>query len=164
MITMKYICSRIDRLMEDNETLNREELDTLYKLMFIRAEMEKRAGNKTVEMTDEYDDELDEADMIDENTAKMWVANMEGADGNVGEHWTMDETTSVLKQKGFNIDPIEFYACMNMMYSDFSRVAKRFNVNSADFYASMSDAFLNDKDAKKNKLYLYYEFVVDHKI
>lgn len=164
MITLKYICSRIDHLVEDNETLNREELDTLYKLMFVRMEMERRAGNKAVEVVDEYTDELDDDILIDEHTARMWTANMEGVDGNVGEHWTMEETTSVLKQKGFNLDPVEFYACMNMMYSDYSKVAKRFNVNSADFYASMSDAFLNDRDAKKNKLYLYYESVVDHKI
>ena len=46
-------------------------------------------------------------------------------------------------------------------YSDYYKVAKKFNVNNTEFYADLAEAFLRDKDAADDKLMRYYEYVVD---
>ena len=88
--------------------------------------------------------------------AVRWVAAMENADGTYGGHWTMDQTEQVRKQKNIDCDPVAFYAAVNMVYSDYCKVAEKFNVSSADFCACMAKAFLDDKDAKPDKLARYY--------
>lgn len=95
-------------------------------------------------------------------TAMAWVDQMENADGTHGAHWTMEQTKELQEKKGISHDPVEFFAAMNMMYSDYCKIAKRYNVNTADFYASMAKAFLDDKDAAPDKLAKYYEYVVEH--
>ena len=107
-------------------------------------------------------EELDAADDDGDDTpltkdqAMCWVASMENADSTHGCHWTMDQTEQVRKQKNFTCDPVTFYAAMNMMYSDYCKVAEKFNVNTAEFFACMAKAFLDDKDAMPNKLARYY--------
>lgn len=91
--------------------------------------------------------------------AVAWVGEMENADGTRGGHWTMEETEKVRAQKNIGCDPVLFYAAMNMMYSDYCEVAKKFNASSADFYACMAKAFLDDKDAAPHKLARYYRYV-----
>ena len=98
---------------------------------------------------------------FDERTAKEWVAKMQNEDGTKGPHWTMDQTTKVMEQRGIKEDPAKFYAALNMMYSDYCEVAKKINANNMDFFAEMAKAFLKDKDAgAQDKLAAYYEYVV----
>ena len=94
--------------------------------------------------------------------ALSWVDMMENADGTHGPHWAMEQTKELQEKKGIGHDPVEFFVAMNMMYSDYCKIAKRYNVNTADFYASMAKAFLDDKDAVDDKLAKYYEYVVEH--
>ncbi len=55
----------------------------------------------------------------------------------------------------------EFFVAMNMMYSDYCKVFRKFGVgDKVDFYACMAKAFLDDKDAHTDKLARYYEYVV----
>ncbi len=65
-----------------------------------------------------------------------------------------------MAQKDIDCDPIEFWIAMNMMYSDYYLVAKKFNMNTPDFYAEMAKAFLDDKDVQDNKLMNYFSYVV----
>ena len=74
----------------------------------------------------------------------------------------MEQTKQIQAQKGIESDPLKFWVAMNMVYSDYSKVAKKLNVNNADFYACMAEAFLEDKDAQEDKLERYYQFVVRH--
>lgn len=94
--------------------------------------------------------------------AMDWMDELENADGSRGAHWTMAQTKEVQEKKGIRLDPVEFFAAMNMMYSDYCKIAKRYNVNTSDFYASMAKAFLEDKDAVPDKLMKYYECIVEH--
>jgi len=94
--------------------------------------------------------------------AMKWASQMENKDGTHGPHWTIEQTKQVMAQKGIECDPTEFYAAMNMMYSDYSGVAKKLGVNNMDFYAWMAKAFLDDKDARPDKLARYYEYIVQH--
>lgn len=90
-----------------------------------------------------------------------WVSSMENADGTHGGHWTMEQTEQVRKQRSIDCDPLMFYAAMNMMYSDYCKVAEKVNASSADFYAYMAKAFLDDKDALPNKLARYYRSIAE---
>lgn len=97
---------------------------------------------------------------LDRETARGWVKRMKHADGSVGEHWTMDQTNQVMRQRGIDCEPEAFYAIMNAMWSDYSKVADKFGVNNVDFWAELTKAFLMDKDAVPDKAALYYECIV----
>lgn len=94
-------------------------------------------------------------------SAKKWTSKMKNADGTSGEHWTFDQTNQALKQRGFDCQSPEFYATMNMLWSDYSKVADKFGVNNVDFWAALAHAFLMDEDASPGKLGRYYECVVE---
>ena len=99
---------------------------------------------------------------FDKQMAEEWTREMKNEDGTTGPHWTMEQTNQIMTQRGINCDPAEFYAAMNMVYSDYSKVAKKLNVSNIDFYAEIAKAFLDDQDAAPDKLARYYEFVVKH--
>ena len=53
---------------------------------------------------------------------------------------------------------------MNMMYSDYCAVAKKFGLDRPDFYAELAKAFLNDKDfggEPEEKVFLYYKCIAE---
>ena len=98
---------------------------------------------------------------MDEHLAKEWTAMMENEDGTKGPHWSMEQIKKVIEQRGLHGDPVEIWVAMNMMYSDYCKVAKKLGVNTMDFYAEMARAFLDDKDAGvPDKLTAYYEYIV----
>lgn len=67
-----------------------------------------------------------------------------------GEHWSIEQTTSVKKQYGYEeIDDVEFYAVMNMAWNDYKDLFK----DDLEMYAKFSKAFISDIDAKKDKVY-----------
>lgn len=93
--------------------------------------------------------------------AKKWTAKMQNADGTTGSHWTPDQTSAVMSQKGLVFDKPDFYAAMNMMYSDYCGVAKTYGIDNANFYADLAAAFLHDKDATPGKIVKYLGVIVD---
>lgn len=92
--------------------------------------------------------------------AQHWIRKMKNADGSSGEHWTYDQTTQVMKQRNIDCEPVEFYAVMNMLWSDYGKVAEKFGVSNVDYWAELAKAFLMDMDAEPDKLALYYECIV----
>ena len=98
----------------------------------------------------------------DRQTAEDWTRRMKNEDGTTGAHWTMEQAEQVMRQHGIQCEPAEFYAALNMLYSDFCEIFKKHGVNKIDFYADMAKAWLDDKDAVSDKLSAYYEYVVKH--
>ena len=120
----------------------------------------------------EYTPKNTPVEVFTETEAKDWVAHLitENPDGTKikGAHWTIDQTTAVAKQKGIvweHIEPYHFWVTMNMMYSDYLKVATKHNVTTPDFYADLSKAFLFDVDAvdPKTKLMEYYHHIAKPK-
>lgn len=101
-----------------------------------------------------------DAEPMTKEKAQQWIRKMKHADGSSGEHWSFDQTSQVMKQRNIDCDPVEFYATMNMLWSDYSRVADRFGVSSLDYWAELAKAFLMDKDAVEDKLAMYYACIV----
>lgn len=71
--------------------------------------------------------------------------------------WTMEQTEPFRKTG----KPYVWWAVMNMMASDYSGAAKKYNVDRPAFYADMAEAFLNDKGAGENKAGRYFRFVAE---
>ena len=103
-------------------------------------------------------------DGIPPDEAKRWAVQMQNADGSVGAHWTMEQTTAVAESMGIQASVIPRWAwgvTMNMMYSDDYAVAAEFGVDRPEFYAALAQAFLMDKDAPapEEKLCEYYKHI-----
>lgn len=107
---------------------------------------------------------MDNAGMgkMDKKQAENWTRHMKNEDGSMGAKWTFDEVKKVMQQNNVDCDPVEFYATMNMLYSDYGKVFKKHDVATMQFYVDMAKAFLDDEDAVKNKLEQYYRYVVKH--
>ena len=94
--------------------------------------------------------------VITEDLAKEWVSSMRPM-----AKWTMEDTNAVLKQYGLNIDPIQFYVVMNMLYSDMKNVlGSGDDEESLEKYVEATKDWLNDDDVGKDKLYDYYKYVI----
>ena len=98
--------------------------------------------------------------------AEEWVDSMEGSDPAKphGGKWTMDQIKPIAQKYGVPTEGdrfVEFWAVMNALYSDYYAVAKKYNMLNPDFFADMAMAFINDKDAVKNKAAVYYECIVE---
>lgn len=104
---------------------------------------------------------------FDRETATRWAEHMQNADGTVGPHWTMDQTSAVADASGIphDIPRWAWGVTMNMMYSDYYDVARKFGVNVPEFYAELARAFLMDKDGPgpEEKLCAYYRCIVKQK-
>lgn len=95
------------------------------------------------------------------DVAEEWASKLQNEDGSSGPHWTIEQTKRIMAQRNLSIDPAEFWMAINLIYSDFSPVAKKHGVGgNLDFYVDMAKAFLEDKDAGANKIARYYECVV----
>lgn len=101
----------------------------------------------------------EDMDRMPKEIAENWVRSMKGADGSKGQQWSMDQAKQIMGRYGYKGDPVEWYACLNMMKRDYSKAAAKLGVDKEDFYAAMTDAFLNDPDAEPGKLMRYYEAV-----
>lgn len=102
---------------------------------------------------------------MDQRTAERWANMMQNADGTTGPHWSYQQVEQ-LKQQKRELQPYptpDLYATLNMMYSDYKDVAKKFNADNQDFYICMAKAWLDDKDAGsgESKTMNYFKYVVE---
>ena len=124
---------------------------------------------KTIRRLEKLDCRADEPDAaaFDRETAIHWAEHMQNADGSTGPHWTMDQTSAVADASGAENDIPHwvFGVTMNMMYSDYYDVARKFGVNVPEFYAELARAFLMDKDGPgpEEKLCAYYRCIAHNK-
>lgn len=98
--------------------------------------------------------------------AEEWVRSMQNEDDNreEGECWTLDEVKDLARKMGMPAEGkklIEFYAAINAMYSDYYKVAEKYGLVEDEFFAELAKAFINDKDAVKDKVAAYYQYIVE---
>lgn len=96
---------------------------------------------------------------FDEHKAKEWVEHMQNSDGTTGAHFKPEMAEQLRATMCPDCDKHEFWAAMNMMYSDYCEVAKKMNIDRPEYYGHMAKAFLMDKDAGKNKLAKYMKYI-----
>ena len=101
-----------------------------------------------------YKDELYEmanGKVLTEETAYKGVEDMKLN----GEHWTIEETTHAMKEMGYNLNSMDFYVVVNMMYNDYYDLVK----DNEELALKMAYMWLNDEDSVKDKLYEYYKHI-----
>ena len=104
--------------------------------------------------------------MLSENKRNKDIIKSVCSNGSVGGHWSLMQTNTYADNIGVrfeHITPKEWNVTMNMMYSDYCRVANKYGSGMSDFYAYMAKAFLFDKDAPspKEKLAAYYHSIAE---
>lgn len=87
--------------------------------------------------------------------AEKWCMNMQNKDGSHGGHWTWEQTEEVRKQYAQKQESSDFYAVMNMMFSDYYN--PRFDVQT---YVQLAIDWLDDKDVDGCKTLKYYMKIV----
>lgn len=88
---------------------------------------------------------------LSEDMAYDWVSEMQNKDGTKGEHWDIDQTNAL---KG-NCDSADFYAILNMMYSDYYN--SKYSTND---YVQFAKDWLEDKDVDSGKTLKYYLYII----
>lgn len=96
-------------------------------------------------------------DELDDEEARNWASTM-----NPGAKWSQEQTAAVMRQRGYDHKPRDFWLAMNAMHSDYGKVAQKHNLDKPEFFADLADAFLTDPDAQKGKLARYYRDIVQH--
>lgn len=70
-----------------------------------------------------------------------------------GMKWSIEETQQIQSQYGINnISPADFFIVLNMAYNDYNDI---FNEN-IEIYVRFVDDFVNDEDAKEDKVFTYF--------
>ena len=93
--------------------------------------------------------------------AEEWCDSMKNADGTTGPHWSYDQATQLMTQRNLTCNPVDFWATLCMMYSDYCKVARAYSADNPNFYADLAAAFLRDDDAVEDKLVRYWECIPD---
>ena len=96
---------------------------------------------------------------MDRKDAEKIVAKFECEDGRRGGKWSFEQTESVRTKEGIHCDPVAFFLVMNSLYSDYDHVLKEHNVSTVELYAEMAEAWLEDRDAKEDKVEIYFRNV-----
>lgn len=92
-----------------------------------------------------------------EEDARKWMSAL-----NPPARWTMDQTTAVMNQRGYNHKPCVFWVAMNSLYSDYGHTMARYNIDRPEIWADMANDFIEDPDAVDGKIGRYYRDIVKH--
>ena len=92
-----------------------------------------------------------------EDDAAEWVAALDPP-----ARWTKEQTTEVMYKAGYSHKPCEFWAVMNMLYSDYGKTMVKFGADKPEIWAAMAHDFLDDPDAVPGKVGRYYRDIVKH--
>ena len=97
-----------------------------------------------------------------------WKQMMENEDGSRGPHYDMQQIMSAAEKSDVrfeDFDEKEFCIAVNMMYSDYCKVAKKYVAPDKElmFFIDLAKAFLEDEDGPEasEKLALYFHCIVD---
>lgn len=115
----------------------------------------------------DYRRDYGEPEMFSHKDMESWKSMMRNEDGTRGEHFRKEQVKHACQQAGIDCEEFGedvFGLAMNMMYSDYCKVAKKYGVDRPEYYADLAKSFLRDKDfdgKPEEKLYLYYKCVVE---
>lgn len=149
---------------EDFANIHEAMVSAIYYMMCCKEDMHKATPADWKEYNREkygavYPEEISEVEhgqyRLTDEECSAWVAK-------IGEHWNLETTTLEAKKIGIDfeeISPVEWWATMNMIYSDFFKQGRDLST-----YLDLTHKFLFDVDgyAPCEKLYRFWKFVVKH--
>lgn len=75
-----------------------------------------------------------------------------------GKRWNIEETRQMQEQRGIsNVSDVDFFIVINSAYNDYQNL---FGENIEDYIRFTMD-FIQDEDAKQDKVFLYYTEIVE---
>ena len=86
--------------------------------------------------------------VLNEEMAKEIVSKMRP----YGERWQIQETSEMQRQHGLNFREPDFYIVINSAYNDYHDIFGE----DIESYIRFTNDFINDEDAKPDKVYIYY--------
>lgn len=70
-----------------------------------------------------------------------------------GEHWSIEQTRQIQNEYSIqDVNPIDFYIVMNSAYNDYKELFR----DNLEMYVVYAQLFIDDEDAKKDKVFIYY--------
>lgn len=134
-----------------------------------------RKGNVDFEGSMDFRDSRGSYDSRDYHRMRLsktdihhWKQMMENEDGSRGPHYDMQQIMGAaehLKIRFEEFSEKEFCIAVNMMYSDYCKVARKYVAPDKElmFFADLAKAFLEDEDGPdpSEKLALYFHCIVD---
>jgi len=86
---------------------------------------------------------------LTEDMAEEIVSKMQPC----GEKWGMEETRQIQEEYGLqHLNPIDFYVVINSAYNDYKELFR----DNVDMYVKFTQLFMEDEDAKKDKIFIYF--------
>ena len=97
----------------------------------------------------------------------QWEQSMRNTDGTHGPHYDMAQVVQAAEKVGirFNeFDEKDLALIMNMFYSDYGQVFRKYGVDKPEFYADIAKAYFDDPDGPDpdDKLSRQYHCMTDH--
>lgn len=140
------IKNMIEKIVEDGNE------DEMRELSFILESVMKFVKEYDSEKYKEYEMYLYKMAYGDNFTVEMAqeiVSNMQP----YGEHWKIEQTKQIQNEYSMqDINPIDFYIVMNSAYNDYKELFR----DNLEMYVVYSQLFIEDEDAKKDKVFLYF--------
>lgn len=126
--------------------------EDMRKLADILVQSIEQMQNYNIDMYDDYTMKLYKLAYgceLDEDLATEIVNEMQP----YGQRWSMQETEKIQRDYNLNdIKPVDFYVVMNQGFNDFNKIWG----DDLSMYIKYTDAFINDIDAKKGKVFKYF--------
>lgn len=143
------IKSYIDKIVENGK---QEDMDKLSDILVEIIYKMKEPHHDKYECYKNLLYEMAEGKVVNEEMANEWVEDMQP----VGEHWTMEDTTNAMNSLAYKDRNIDFYVVANMIYNDYYDLVK----DNEELTLKMAHSWLNDADAKEDKLYCYWKHII----
>lgn len=135
----------IQRIVDNGKVEDMHELSDILEDVLEDLKNYNKEGYKQYEL-DLY--EMAYGCILNKEMAKDIVSKMKP----YGEKWTIEQTSKMQKDYDLNFKDVDFYVVINSAYNDYHDIFKE----DIELYIRFANDFINDEDANKDKVYLYY--------
>lgn len=124
-----------------------------------RMEMHQGRRNKNVQMmgTIGFRQEPEEGEGLPWEIAEEWVESMSKGGK---PKFSYEQVEQLAQKHKCDCDPVELWAVMNALHSDYGKVLRKHGLESISIYMELAVAWLEDEDAVEDKAMMYYECIV----
>lgn len=158
----------------DRKSISLQKLYSLKELLELALFFEKYSGSDELDFKREaYHEKEDKHHKLKDSHYKdddysKWLDKLINVDGSKGPHWSLDKTNDIAKEHNVYFEDIsdkDWNMALNMVYSDYSNIAKKYGIDTASFYVDIAKAWLFDPDtiSGKDKLKEYFKYIVSPK-
>ena len=134
------------------EIVDKGKQEDMVKLSDILEELLKKLKYYDAICYKKYETELYKmayGNSLNKKLAKEIVSKMQP----YAEKWTLEETKQLQNQYRIDdVNEIDFYVVINSAYNDYNDIFG----DNIEMYVRFADDFINDEDAKKDKVFTYF--------